>query len=264
MISKIGRLVENKDLLKEFVLRDLRSRYAGSTFGLFWSVVHPIMSLIIYTFLFSVILKVKLGDQPGTTNFALYLFCGMIPWAAFQETVLRSTTSIVDHANLIKNLVFPAKILPFYIACSSLVTGLISIAILMAAIAVILHFVSPHILWLPLILPFQMMFALGISFTLATLHVFFRDTAQITGVSLTVWMFLTPIFYPESLVPERFMAVYQLNPMTHLVHIYRDVFLKGQMFGLGNFLYFALCSLAVYYAGYSLFTKYHRKFVDQL
>ncbi|MFQ5672436.1 MAG: ABC transporter permease [Nitrospinales bacterium] len=264
MISRIGRLVENKGLLKEFVLRDLRSRYAGSTFGLFWSVAHPIMSLIIYTFLFSVILKVKLGGQPGIANFALYLFCGMIPWMAFQETVLRSTTSIVDHANLIKNLVFPAKILPFYIACSSLITGLISVAILVVAIALVLHFVSPHILWLVLILPFQMMFALGISFALATVHVFFRDTAQIVGVSLTVWMFLTPIFYPESLVPERFMSLYLLNPMTHLVHIYRDVFLKAQPFDPWNFLYFALCSLVVFYAGYTLFTKYHRKFVDQL
>lgn len=264
MIFNVKRLIENRDLLKEFVIRDLRSRYAGSTMGLLWSVVHPIMSLIIYTFLFSVILKVKLGDQTGITNFALYLFCGMIPWLAFQETVLRSTTSIVDHGNLIKNLVFPAKILPFYIACSSLITGLISVMILTVAIVFVLHFISPYILLLPLVLFFQIMFALGLSFTTAALYVFFRDTMQIVGVSLTVWMFLTPIFYPENLVPERFMFVYLLNPMTHLVHIYRDIFLKAQMFNIGDFVYFSLFSLAVYSAGYSIFTKYHKNFVDQL
>ncbi|MEC7640655.1 MAG: ABC transporter permease [Nitrospinota bacterium] len=264
MIFNFRRLIETKDLLKEFVVRDLRSRYAGSTMGLFWSVVHPIMTLIIYTFLFSVILKVKLGDQSGITNFSLYLFCGMIPWAAFQETVMRSTTSIVDHSNLIKNLVFPAKILPFYIACSSLITGLISVTILLVAILIILNFVSPYILLLPVVLLFQIMFALGLSFTTAALHVFFRDTMQIVGVFLTVWMFLTPIFYPQSLVPEKFMFVYLLNPMTHLVHIYRDIFLKAQMFSIWNFIYFSLFSLVVYTVGYSVFTKYHRKFVDQL
>ena len=101
--------------------------------------------------------------------------------------------------------------------------------ILIVAIVIILHFISPYILLLPFVLLFQIMFALGLSFTTAVLHVFFRDTMQIVGVSMTVWMFLTPIFYPESLVPERFISIYLLNPMTHLVHIYRDIFLKAQM-----------------------------------
>ena len=264
MIFNVRRFFEVKDLLKEFVVRDLRTRYAGSAMGLFWSIVHPIMSLIIYTFLFSVILKVKLGDQPGITNFALYLFCGMIPWTAFQETVLRSTTSIVDHGNLIKNLVFPAKTLPLYIACSSLITGLISATILIVGIFFILNFVSPYILLLPIVLLFQLLFALGLSFMMAALHVFFRDTIQVVGVSLTVWMFLTPIFYPENLVPERFKFVYLLNPMTHLVHIYRDIFLKAQIFSIYNFVYFSVSSLTVYLTGYIIFTKYHGRFVDQL
>jgi lipopolysaccharide transport system permease protein len=264
MILVFKRLIHNKNLLKEFIHRDLHSRYAGSVMGIFWSVIHPIVTLMIYTFLFSVILKVKLGDQPGMTNFALYLFCGMCPWLAFQDAVQRSTSSIVDNSNLIKNMVFPAKILPLYLSCSSLITGLINLGILTIAILIILKFVSPYIIVLPLLLVFQLLFALGLGLLTSTVNIFFRDTTQIMGVLLTVWMFLTPIFYPESLVPDRFLGFYMLNPMTHLVHIYRDIFLNGQMFQMSNFYYFAACSVLAYFVGYRIFTKYHKKFVDLL
>jgi ABC-type polysaccharide/polyol phosphate export permease len=264
MVLVFKRLIHNKDLLKEFIRRDLHSRYAGSVMGIFWSVIHPIVTLVIYTFLFSVILKVKLGDQPGMTNFALYLFCGMCPWLAFQEALQRSTSSIVDNSNLIKNMVFPSKILPLYLSCSSLITGLINLGILTLAILIIMKFVSPYLILLPLLLVFQLLFALGFGLLTATVNIFFRDTTQIIGVFLTVWMFLTPIFYPESMVPPRFMGFYMLNPMTHLVHIYRDIFLLGKMFDLGSFFYFATFSVLVFFAGYRIFTKYHRKFVDLL
>ena len=151
MFLLIKRLINNKNLLKEFINRDLHSRYAGSVMGIFWSIIHPIITLLIYTFLFSVILKVKLGDQTGMTNFALYLFCGMCPWLAFQDAVQRSTSSIVDNSNLIKNIVFPAKILPLYLSCSSLITGLINLIILTIAILIILKFISPYIIFLPLL-----------------------------------------------------------------------------------------------------------------
>ena len=264
IINKIKRLIENKYLLREFIIRDLRSRYIGSTMGFFWSVINPIVTLIIYTFLFSVILKVKLGGESGITNFALYLFCGMLPWAAFQETVQRSTTCIIDNGNLIKKLVFPAKILPVYISFSSLITEFISIIILIIAIICILHFVSFYIILLPLIIFFQLLFALGFGFLLATVNVFFRDTAPLTGVFLTVWLYLTPIFYPVSIVPDKFKGLYMLNPMTHLVGIYRDIFLKNQMFSLKSLAYFSLISIVVFAIGYFLFTKHHRKFVDLL
>lgn len=264
MPFNVRRLLQYRELLKEFVVRDLQGRYVGSTMGLFWSVINPIVMLMVYTFIFSGILKVKLGAEPGFTNFALYLFCGMLPWTAFQETVQRSTTCIVDNGNLIKKLVFPAKILPLYIACSSLITEMISVVIFLAAIGIILKFISPYFLLLPVILFFQILFALGLSYFLATVNVFFRDTSPLISVVMTLWMFMTPIFYPASMVPERFQNIYMLNPMAHLVNIYRDIFLQGQMFDAGNFIYFGASALGVYLIGYALFTRYHRKFVDLL
>ena len=264
IINKIQRLIQNRDLLKEFIVRDLKSRYVGSAIGFFWSVINPLITLVIYTFLFSVILKVKLSDEAGVTNFALYLFCGMLPWIAFQDTVQRSTTCIVDHSKLIKKLVFPAKILPLYIAVSSLISEFIGIMILISAIILILHFVSPYILFMPLIFFFQLLFTLGISFFFAALNVFLRDISPISGVLLTVWLYITPIFYPYTIVPDRYKGIYMLNPMAHLVNIYRDIFLNNKMFSISGLLYFSLVSILIFIGGYVFFTKFHKKFVDLL
>ncbi len=265
MISHIiKRLVENKELLREFVVRDLKMRYVGSMVGFFWSVINPLLTLLIYTFLFSVILKVKLSGEAGVTNFALYLFCGMLPWIAFQDTVNRSTTCVVDHEKLIKKLVFPAKILPLYIAISSLISEFIGVVILLLAIIFIMHFISPFILLLPIIVFFQVLFSLGFSFAFAALNVPVRDISPISGVLLTVWMYLTPIFYPQTIVPERYIDIYMLNPMAHLVIMYRDIFLNNKMFSIFSLFYFSLVSVLFFLAGYFIFTKFHKKFVDFL
>lgn len=262
IINKIKRFIENKDLLKEFIARDIKSRYVGSHMGFYWSVLNPIITLIVYTFLFSVILKVKLGNEPGVTNFALYLFCGMLPWIALQDSVQRSTTCIVDNENIIKKLVFPSKILPVYLSLSALITELIGLIVLSIATFFISHFVSPYILFLPLILIPQLIFTLGLSFIFATSHVFFRDTSPLVTVFMTVWLYLTPIFYPVSIVPDKFKGIYMLNPMAHLVSIYRDIFLRNQMFSIGSAVYFSLASCIIFILGYIAFTKSHRKFVD--
>jgi len=217
-----------RQLLWNFISRDLKARYVGSTMGLFWSVINPIILLILFTYVFAIILQIRIGQHEGITGFAFYFFAGFLPWNAFQESLMRSTTSITENANLIKNVRFPAKIFPFYLTVSSLINELTGIVILVLAILIRDRFISPFLICLPIVIVFQLMFTVGLAWILAAIHVFFRGTAPIMGLVLTLWMFLTPIFYPEDMVPEKFSILVKINPMACLIKIYRNICLEGQ------------------------------------
>src|SRR5215510_12546502 len=127
-----GKLARHQSLIKRMVLRDLRSRYVGSAMGLFWSVIHPVVLLLSYTFVFSIVLKQPLGGPPSTRSFAIHLFCGILPWLVFQETLTRSSTVLVENSNLITKTVFPSEILPVSVLVANLVNHLIGLGIFLA------------------------------------------------------------------------------------------------------------------------------------
>jgi len=236
----------------------------GSTMGLFWSVINPLLLLMLFTYVFAVILQIRVGQQGGITGFAFYFFAGFLPWNAFQEAIMRSTTSMTDNATLIKNVRFPAKIFPLYLTVSSLINELIGIGILVTAVLLKDHRVSPYLVLLPLVMVFQLIFTVGLGWLLAAIHVFFRDTAQIMGLVLTAWMFMTPIFYPESMVPERFSFLISINPMAYIIRIYRNICLEGRCPDVNGCLFFALVAAAALGIGYVVFTHNYHKFVDHV
>lgn len=251
-----------RNLIWSFVVRDLQGRYVGSTMGLFWSLINPIITLLLFLYVFSVILKVKYGQNGSLSDFALYLFCGMLPWLAFQETIIRSTNSIVENANLIKKVMFPSKIFPVYLSISSLVNELIGLMVLIIAIILITHKISYFILFLPIMIIFQLIFTVGLGWIFACINVFFRDTAHLMGVITMVWMFLTPIFYSESMVPEKFQFFIKLNPMAYLVRAYRDILLNNRFPYISDILTFIAISIIVFFGGYYLFGKTQHRFSD--
>jgi ABC-type polysaccharide/polyol phosphate export permease len=220
--------------------------------------------LAVYTYVFSAILRIKLGDEPGITNFALYLFCGFLPWNAFQETVQRSTTVILDNAPLIKNLTFPSKVLPVSIGINSLINEMIGIGILVIAVKIILGF-FPVYVWIliPLML-FQLFFALGLGFIFSTVHVFFRDTAQFVSVILLIWMFGTPLLYPERMISAKLKILIDINPMAYLVRMFRGVCLKNTFPNSYDIINFTVISTILLVIGYAIYTKKFYRFVDQL
>lgn len=250
------------NLIWTFVLRDLQARYVGSTMGLFWSIINPIIMLLIYLYVFSFIFKVKFGQSGSLSDFALYLFCGMLPWLAFQETIFRSTNSIVENASLIKKFMFPSKILTVYLSISSLVNELIGMVVLIIAIILITHEISYFILFLPVIIIFQLTFTMGLGWIFACINVFFRDTAHLIGVIMMVWMFLTPIFYPESMIPQKFHLIIKINPMAYLVRAYRDILLNDKFPHISDILIFMAISIIVFFGGYYLFSKTQHQFSD--
>ncbi len=249
-------------LIKNFVKRDLEARYRGSAVGLFWSVVHPLVMLVLYTYIFSAILRVRVGEAEGTGNFAIYLFCGLLPWNAFAEAVNRSSSVILEHANLIKRTIFPSEVLPVYPVVSGIVNQLIGLGILLAALVVSAHPLRPPLLILPIILLFQFAFTVGLAWIVAGITVFVRDVGQIVGMVMTIWLFLTPIFYPPTLIPERLRFLLATNPIYALVESYRCLILKGQMPPAESLAVLAFSSLATFLVGYLVFTRMQGAFAD--
>lgn len=214
-------------LIREMVRRELRGRYAGSALGFFWSIIHPLLQLIIYTLVFGKLLKVPLGGRTSTSGFALYLFCGLLPWNAFAETLNRSATSLLENASLIKNLRFPAKIIQISVALNALLHQLLGLLILLALTGWLQHgFFSASLLILPL-LTLQFIFMLGVGLLAAPLTVSFRDFLQLLPVINMVWFYLTPVFYPASMVPASMHFMLWINPMHHFVSMSRDLLLDG-------------------------------------
>ncbi len=260
----VRAVVVHRKIIASFVRRDFRARYVNSAMGFSWAVIQPASLLLLYTFVFSVVLGVRLGGVPGTGAFALYLFCGMLPWLAFSEGVTRSATALVEHANLIKKVVFPAEILPAAAVFSALLTELIGLGVFLLAVVLFHRLPGWPALLLPLLLGLQAALTLGLGWLLASLNVFLRDVAQALGLGLTLWMLVTPIFYPAAMMPARFRFVLYWNPLAYLVEGYRAVLLDGRWPPAWHLLALAGFAAAALLAGSWFFDRSRGAFVDVL
>ena len=253
------------------VERDLKSRYVGSVMGLFWSVIHPLALLVTYTFVFSVIIQIEiphpLGQGAGVGSFAVYLFCAILPWMMFQETLSRSSNVLVDNANLITKTVFPSEILPVAVLIANLVNHLIGVAIFLVVILFYMQQLSPYVLLIPLYLLPLMLFALGLSWVVSSLHVFLRDTAQVVTVVLTLWFWFTPIFYTEEHlgnVSDKLVLAMRFNPMAEVVTAYREMLLFAEMPSWQGMISLYGMALATFVCGGLVFRHVKRSFADVL
>jgi len=252
------------DLIRNFVVRDLRGRYIGSFMGFFWSVIHPVVLLTSYYFVFKKIFRVEVPADSGTDSFALFLFCSILPWLFFQDTVQRSSTVIIDNTNLVTKTLFPTEILPLTILLAGLVNHLIGFAILLCIIFFVLGKVSVFILLVPVYLLVLMLFTLGLSWIISSLNVFVRDISQVLTVVLTFWFWFTPIFYKGNRVPEEFLFIVRWNPLAHIVNGYRECLLNMRQPDLQTLAWLSLACLAVFVTGGLFFRHIKREFVDVL
>lgn len=225
-----SRLRHHGFLLTELVKRDFKGRYAGSLLSFLWSFVQPLWLLLLFSFVFSTVMKLKLAKYGvPTENFGIFLFCGLLPWMAMQEGLQRSSTAITDNADLVKKLQFPSEIL----VLSVILGALLHEAIAMGVFVFILIFVDElawsSLGWLMVAVPLQVGLTLGLGLMLASAQVFFRDTAQIVGMLLTGWFYFTPIVYPLPLVPDWIRSWIEINPLTSVVELYRTAFLGAEL-----------------------------------
>ncbi|MGI8992127.1 MAG: ABC transporter permease [Bryobacteraceae bacterium] len=248
----------------QLVRRDFEQRYVGSAVGWLWGLVHPVVLLLSYTFVFSFCLNQKLGPGQVTTNYPLFLFAGMLPWLLFSETVMRSSASLLDQANLITKTVFPAEILPISIFLSSLVSHLMALALVVAAVGVVLNHFSATLIFLPVFVFLLGLFAVGIGWIAASLQVYLRDTAQVLTVVLTFWFWLTPIFISEDQFPQRVRFLLAGNPLAYIVRAYREMLLSHQLPSISDLGIVAVFSIATFFIGGLFFRYMKRGFADVL
>jgi lipopolysaccharide transport system permease protein len=252
----------HRELLAAFVLNDLRYRYVGSSIGFFWTVVNPILELVTYTFVFNVLIGVKFHPSGGTTQYALFLFCGMVTWLAVNDGLVRATASVTDNGHLLKKIHFPAIVLPAHVVVSAVLNQAFRIAILALGAILFGDGLSIHFLLVPVIMAFQAVMVLGIGMFLATTAVYFRDTAHWVNAILLIWMFVTPIFYPPNVYPAQFKFLLQLNPLAHVVGVYQELILNHRMPHPNSMMVVAIFALLSFLVGYSVFSNHRWRFPD--
>ena len=213
-----SKLIENRNLLKNLIRRELKGRYAGSAGGFIWSVIHPLTMLVSYSFV-AAILQLKPPD--GAVNFPIFLFCGIVPWTLFTDTVLRSCGIIVENKSLITKTIMPAEMLPVAITLSNLVHHAIGLGILLTVL-VVFHTVPLSAIGIVLYLPILILFAQGLGWLVSGLQVFLRDTLQAIQILLFLWQWFTPLFYSLTQVHEPYRTAMMFNPMAIVITGYRN------------------------------------------
>ncbi|MGD0081491.1 MAG: ABC transporter permease [Methanoregula sp.] len=248
-------IVSYRGLIWNFVKRDISSKYVGSLLGLYWSVINPIITLVIYILVFGVFLKVRLPGDTDIWDFALYFAAGFLPWTAFQNSVMRAAGSIIDNKNYIKKVPFPSEIFPIYVTLSEFVNLLISLGIFFALFVILKGVPTIFILLLPLAILLQMMFTFSLAFFLSSGAVFFRDIPQMLGAIFLIWFWATPIAYTVNLIPAGFQWIVTWNPAYYMLEIYRDALFYGKFPELSIIVPFLVFSVVLFVVSIWFFRK---------
>lgn len=266
LLALAKSVIINRRLIYQMVRREVVGRYKGSIFGLAWSFLNPIFMLVIYTFVFSVVFKAKWGGSSTNSReeFSLILFTGMIVFGLFSEAINRAPTLIISNVNYVKKVVFPLELLPIISMGSALFHSLVSLLILIVAFALINGYLPITIIYVPLILLPLIFLTLGISWFLASLGVFIRDVGQTVNLLTTVLMFVSPIFYPLSSLPEEFQGWISLSPVSFIIEQARATLIFGEHPDWMGLLAYLVIALIIMFLGYAWFQKTRKGFADVL
>lgn len=260
MISSVYR---NRSLLVSLVKREVLGRYRGSVLGILWSFFNPLFMLAIYTFVFSVVFKARWHDGPSSkTEFALLLFAGLIVFNVFSECVNKAPGLIISNGNYVKRVIFPLELLPWATLGAALFHGLVSIGVWM--LAYVIFYGIPHltVLAFPLIVLPMLLLTMGISWALASLGVYLRDVSQFIVLLTSVLMFLSPIFYPITALPEKYRFYLMLNPLGVTIEQARGALFWGQWPAFDTTALYLAISAAVAWLGFAWFQKTRKGFAD--
>ncbi len=258
-------MLQHYNLLLLLTKREIIGRYQGSFLGFFWSFIHPILMLGIYTFVFGFVFKSRWGlAQDNQENFAVVLFTGLIIFNLFSECISKAPSLILTNVNYVKKVVFPLEILPMVTLGAALFHALISLSILLVFMVLTGHSLSWTGIFLPLVLLPLLLVILGLSWLLASMGVFIRDIGQVIGMILTVFMFMSPLFYPISVLPESIQTLLLFNPLTLIIEQTRNLLLWGQMPDWYSLSWYLGVSLLITTLGFVWFNKTRKGFADVL
>ncbi len=263
----LGRsLIQHRQLIMQMIQREVVGRYKGSVMGLGWSFFNPILMLTVYTFVFSVVFKARWGLDPNEskTQFAVVLFVGMIVHGLFAEVLNRAPSLILSNVNYVKRVVFPLEILPVITMGAALFHTLISLLVLLSAFVIFNGYLHWTVIFIPLVLLPFIILTLGIAWMLASLGVFVRDIGQTIGIVVTVMMFLSPVFYPVTALPEEFRPLLMANPLTFIIEQSREVMIWGHLPDFAGVALYTIESSVFAWLGFAWFQKTRKGFADVL
>lgn len=267
--SMLHTLWHNRMLIVQMSRREVVGRYKGSVMGLLWSFLNPLFMLAVYTFFFAVVFKSRWGAAPSggeesKTLFAVLLFVGMIVHGLFAEVLNRAPSLILGNVNYVKKVVFPLEILPVISMGSALFHSVVSLGVLLLVFVAFNHFLHWTVVFLPFVFLPLIILTLGLAWMLASLGVFVRDVGQTIGLAMTVMMFLSPVFYPVTALPERLRPWMMANPLTFIIEQARAVLIWGQMPNWNGLLLYTAVSTVVAWLGFAWFQKTRKGFADVL
>ena len=267
-LAALGRsLWSNRSLIAQMTRREVVGRYKGSVLGLMWSFFNPVFMLAVYTIVFSMVFKARWGGaavDESKTQFAVVLFVGMVVHSLFAEVLNRAPGLILGNVNYVKKVVFPLEILPVISLGVALFHGFVSLTILLVAFALFNGYLHWTVAFAPLVLFPLLPATLGFAWMLASLGVFIRDVNQTIGIVVTVALFLSPVFYPITALPEQYRYLLMLNPITFIIEQARDVLIWGRMPDWGGLGLYLLLAVSVAWLGFAWFQKTRKGFADVL
>ncbi|KQV44863.1 ABC transporter permease [Duganella sp. Root336D2] len=264
-LALLASLYKNRNLIFDLIKREVIGRYRGSTMGLLWSFFNPVLMLAVYTFMFSVVFKARwVGGSDSKVEFALIMFTGLLMFNLFGEVVNRSPSLILNNANYVKKVIFPLEVLPVVALGSAAFHMLISLLVWL--IFFLIFFSVPSIAALQVFLIFipLMLLTLGIAWLLASLGVYLRDVGQIISVITIVLMYMSPVFYPITAIPEDLRGLMLINPLTYIVEDTRNVMIWGKSLDWLHWGYWTAFSAVVAWLGFAWFQKTRKGFADVL
>ena len=264
MFSNLANLIRYRGLVQSLVARELKARYRGSVLGFFWSFINPLLLLLIYWFVFTTVMPNRVeGVQP----YALFMFCGILPWTWFSSSLSEASGSLISGGNLIKKVLFPAEILPLVSVLANMVHFFLGLPVLVAFLVAYRH--PPDawdLVWFPIAVLVQLLFTAALALIVSALAVHFRDVRDILANVLTLWFFATPIIYPWFQPGlERFRLLFGLNPFTHLAISYQEIlFFNGAIGHWRWLLALGGASVVLFLAGYWLFDRLRDSFAEEV
>lgn len=258
-MRSLKELYDYRQMIFSLVRRELRGRYKGSVLGFLWTFINPLLQLLVYTMVFSVIM------HSNIESYYIFLFVALVPWIFFSTAVQGGSTSVINSADMVKKIYFPREVLPISCVTSAFVNMILSFIVVFAVLIVSNFGINlKALIYMPIIMIVEYIFSIGIALLVAGLTVYFRDLAYILGIVTMAWQYLTPVMYGTDMVPEDLLPIWRLNPMTPIIDAYRDILYYKEIPQLSSLVQATVIGIIFVVIGYVAFRKMQKGFAEEL
>lgn len=257
IVNGLKELYKYREMIFSLIKKDLRTRYKGSVLGFLWTFINPLLQLIVYSIVFSFVMRVKME------NYYMYMFVGLLPWIFFCNALQLGSVSVVNNRDLIKKIYFPRLVLPIATLGSSFMNFLFSLMVLLIALLVSGIGLSIYFVYVPILCIILLIFAASFTLIFAACNVYFRDLEHIIGIVTMSWFYAVPILYPIEMVPHEFQTLYRLDPIVPIILAFQDVIYYKREPNLDSLITIILVSIILLVLSYFLFNKLQKNFAEE-